>query len=139
MRGIFVDASGWIAIANKSDEWHFIAVKEYDSLFDEGANFITTSLAMIEFGNGLAAVEKRHLALALFERIKKSERIEVINISEDLDSRGWEMYKNRPDKEWGVTDCISFVVMQDRGLLEALTADHHFEQAGLQILLKKEL
>jgi predicted nucleic acid-binding protein len=42
----------------------------------------------------------------------------------------------RPDKEWSLTDCISFVVMNERGITDALTSDHHFEQAGFQILLK---
>jgi uncharacterized protein len=42
---------------------------------------------------------------------------------------------SRRDKEWSLTDCISFVVMKERGLTEALTADHHFEQAGFKALL----
>ncbi len=51
--------------------------------------------------------------------------------------RGLELYERRPDKEWSVTDCISFAVMTERGVSEALTNDRHFEQAGFQILLKK--
>jgi len=46
------------------------------------------------------------------------------------------MYQRRPDKNWSLTDCISFVVMQDHGITEALTGDHHFEQAGFVALLK---
>jgi predicted nucleic acid-binding protein len=45
--------------------------------------------------------------------------------------------ERRPDKWWSLTDCISFIVMQQEGLTEALTTDHHFEQAGFKILLKK--
>ena len=49
---------------------------------------------------------------------------------------GVQLFANRPDKEWSLTDCISFVVMQQEGITQALTADHHFEQAGFQALLK---
>jgi predicted nucleic acid-binding protein len=51
-------------------------------------------------------------------------------------ARGIQLYDSRPDKQWSLTDCISFVVMQDRGIVEALTGDHHFEQAGFTALLK---
>jgi hypothetical protein len=50
--------------------------------------------------------------------------------------RGLALYAARPDKEWSLTDCVSFLVMQDHGVTEALTADHHFEQAGFVALLK---
>jgi len=50
--------------------------------------------------------------------------------------RGLALYISRPDKDWSLTDCISFVVMKERGLTGALTADHHFEQAGFVALLK---
>ena len=50
--------------------------------------------------------------------------------------RGLELFAARQDKRWSLTDCISFVVMQDCGLTEMLTADRHFEQAGFSILLK---
>ena len=46
------------------------------------------------------------------------------------------MFAARPDKDWSLTDCISFVVMQERNIQDALTADHHFEQAGFVALLK---
>jgi len=49
--------------------------------------------------------------------------------------RGLAMYSNRLDKDWGMIDCISFVIMQERNLTEALTSDHHFEQAGFKVLL----
>jgi len=49
--------------------------------------------------------------------------------------RGVELFRRRPDKGWPLTDCISFVVMQDHGIDEALTADVHFQQAGFTALL----
>jgi len=53
-----------------------------------------------------------------------------------LDKQAWELLKNRPDKEWSLVDCSSFVLMQQRGMIEAFTTDHHFEQAGFMRLLK---
>jgi predicted nucleic acid-binding protein len=56
--------------------------------------------------------------------------------SPELFQRGVELFRARPDKEWSLTDCISFVVMTEKGLSEALTGDRHFEQAGFHALLK---
>ena len=62
--------------------------------------------------------------------------MEIVSPSLDLFEQGVELFAHRPDKQWSLTDCISFVVMQDRGLTEALTANHHFEQAGFVAMLK---
>ena len=56
--------------------------------------------------------------------------------SPELFASGSDLYAQRLDKDWSLTDCISFVVMRERGIAEALTADHHFEQAGFTILLR---
>jgi hypothetical protein len=56
--------------------------------------------------------------------------------SRELFDSGWALYQDRPDKDWSLTDCISFVAMRERGIIEALTGDHHFEQAGFRALLK---
>ena len=53
----------------------------------------------------------------------------------ELFEAGCDLYEQRPDKEWSLTDCISFVVMHNHGLTDALTADRHFQQAGFQALL----
>jgi hypothetical protein len=54
----------------------------------------------------------------------------VVHVTPDFYAKGWELYSNRLDKDWGVIDCISFVIMQERNLTEALTSDHHFEQVS---------
>ena len=60
----------------------------------------------------------------------------VLEADQHLFERGLQLYENRPDKEWSLTDCISFVAMEEMGIAEALTGDHHFEQAGFTALLK---
>ena len=72
----------------------------------------------------------------LLASLESDPSVEILPLSEELYERAFELYRNRPDKEWGITDCISFIVMQDRGLTEALTTDEHFEQAGFKALMR---
>ncbi len=74
-------------------------------------------------------------AVRLLNSFEIDSEIEIVPDSEDLHARAFALYRARPDKEWGMTDCISFVVMQDAGLTIALTTDEHFEQAGFIKLL----
>lgn len=81
----------------------------------------------------------RPLAIALIEEIRHAERLgmaEVVHVDRELLEQGFALFQNRPDKEWSLTDCISFTIMQKRGVWRALTTDHHFEQAGFERLLK---
>jgi len=80
------------------------------------------------------AVE-RETCVALVEYLRGAPGIRIIPATEQLLWRGFELYRNRPDKAWSLTDCISFVVMADEGLTEALTGDRHFEQAGYRVLI----
>jgi predicted nucleic acid-binding protein len=71
----------------------------------------------------------------MVDGLQSSPRVEIIHVDERLESLGWTMFRDRTDKNWGMTDCISFALMRDRGIQNAFTADHHFEQAGFTILL----
>ena len=80
----------------------------------------------------------RSLAIALMEKVRETNDIgilEVIHVTEARINRSWELFKGRPDKDWSLTDCISFVVMQDRCINKVFTTDRHFEQAGFEKLL----
>lgn len=78
----------------------------------------------------------RELFTALLDGLKGNAKVTIIPASQELFDRGVEFFRERPDKEWTLTDCISFVVMADEELTDALTGDHHFEQAGFKALLK---
>ena len=132
---VYVDAAGWIALVNRRDTLHPEAVRIYKQLLQEQCKFITTSVVLLEVGNWLSPVPLRGLMINLLHRIEQSSRIEVVHVTPELYAKGWELYSNRLDKDWGVIDCVSFVIMQERNLAEALTSDHHFEQAGFKILL----
>ena len=123
----FVDASGWIALVNRYDGLHQQAVRLFQQRLDEGRGFVTSSVVLLEVGNWLSPIPLRPLASRLLERIEHSQRIEVVELTSELCRKGWLLYGQRTDKEWGAIDCISFIIMQERHLLEALTGDHHFQ------------
>lgn len=86
----------------------------------------------------MSRLRYRKAAILLLGSICQDPKIEIVPDSEELFSRAFELYKSRPDKEWGLTDCLSFVVMEERKLNAALTADRHFVQAGFRALLLDE-
>lgn len=92
---------------------------------------------MLEIGNALAKPRTRKVAIDLLEALEKDSQLEIVPLSESLFRRSFELYQRRTDKEWGLTDCISFIVMQDRGITDALTTDEHFQQAGFPPLLRE--
>ena len=79
---------------------------------------------------------KRERFGLFLERLRSEPRMIVVPTTDELFETGLELYLRRPDKEWSLTDCISFVVMERDGLTEALTGDRHLEQAGFVALLK---
>src|SRR5205814_1012964 len=97
---------------------------------------VTTTWVLTELADGLAATPDRHLFRVIHADLEQEPRTTVLPPSQELFDRGVKLFNARPDKKWSLTDCISFVVMEERGIHEALTADHHFEQAGFVALLK---
>lgn len=91
----------------------------------------------VEVGNYLSQPERRGSAIAHLNALERSSAAEVVPLSEALYRRGLALYRERADKAWSLTDCISIVVMRDRGIADALTADNHFEQAGFNALLRR--
>lgn len=91
----------------------------------------------MEIGNALSKRRYRAAAVALLSSLELDLSIEVVPLSPELYAEAFDLYRGRPDKEWGLVDCVSFVVMKARGITEALTADEHFEQAGFRALLRR--
>ena len=133
MKTLFADTHYFIALLNAADEHHALA-KEYTSGFSGG--FVTTPWVLAEVGNTLAMPPNRALFLALVKDLRADKRVVIVPAADELFECGCHLYGRRPDKEWGLTDCISFAAMRAQKLAEALTADHHFEQAGFKALLK---
>lgn len=134
---VFLDASYAIALSSARDQYHQRAVAISEKLEIDGTQLVTTRAVIIEIGNALSKQKYRDAAIELLTSLKEDPTVEIIPLSEELFERAFSFYQSRQDKEWGITDCISFVVMQERGLTEALTADEHFHQAGYRTLLKE--
>jgi predicted nucleic acid-binding protein len=100
------------------------------------ARTVTTGFVLLEVANSLSARAHRGAYVELARRLAASRTTTVLPASADLFERGQSLYAARADKDWSLTDCTSFVVMQDRAITQALTGDHHFEQAGFVPLLK---
>ncbi len=132
---VFLDASYAIALASPRDEHHEKAVQLAERYADHP--FVTTQAILLEIGNALAGMRHRELAVSYLEALKREPATEIVPLSNDLFRRGLVLYRERQDKSWGLTDCISFVIMRTRDIREALTADGDFEQAGFRALLRE--
>jgi len=134
----FSDTSFLVALSNVRDRYHAAAIRLHHSLSNAGVPRITTEYVLVEVGNRFSRLQQRRLGAALVERALTERRLEVIPASMELLRAGLELYRNRLDKEWGLTDCISFEVMRRRGITLALTVDRHFVQAGFDAPLLAE-
>ena len=101
-----------------------------------GARITTTAWVITEFADALADAGNRLACADFIDDLARNPSVDIIPPSQALLQAGLDLYRSRPDKEWSLTDCSSFVVMKERGISEALTGDHHFEQAGFTALLK---
>jgi len=135
MNDVFLDTSYAIALSSPKDAHHAKAVVLAQQLEDAGTQIVTTVGVVLEIGNALSRLRYRKAAVALLSALESDAKIEVVSASEELCGQAFELFQQRMDKEWGMTDCLSFVVMSEREITAALTADDHFRQAGFQALL----
>lgn len=133
MKVLFADTSFYVAIFSPHDQLHGKA-KAVAEAHEGGV--ITTEFVLVEVGNFFCRGNGRGVFKKMIENLRSAEDIEIIPASSDLFDNGFVLFNSRADKEWSLTDCTSFVVMRESGIMEALTADHHFEQAGFVALLK---
>ncbi len=133
MRKIFLDTCGILAIVNKRDSLHETAAQMNSTLLLENVNFITTEYIIVEVGNALA--KNKPLAVKTIDYLYSSEDVQILKITDIMIKRTLHIYKQYIDKEWGLTDISSFVVMREYKIDEAFTKDSHFEQYGFKILL----
>jgi uncharacterized protein len=132
MNRVFADTSFYIALLNSRDEHHANAEK---FAADYQGDFVTSGWIVSELANYLSAAPNRPLFLALYEDLRKDSRVHIVPLSNALHEEGISFYAKRPDKDWSLTDCISFLIMEQNHLTEAAATDHHFEQAGFVRLI----
>ena len=139
MRGeLFLNTSFVVAAASERDQHHQEAVRWTQQLQEEQTHLVTTRGVLLEVGNALARPSSRAQAASYLTAVEQDPVVTIIEATPERFAQALRLYRERPDKEWGLIDCLSFVVMEERGLREALTADDHFRQAGFRALLLEE-
>jgi uncharacterized protein len=135
---VFLDTSFAIALSVESDRHFDYAVKLSEQLETENTRLITTAAILLEIGNALSKQRYRQAAKELLNSLEQDDTVEIVPMTDELYQKAFELFCNRPDKDWGLIDCVSFIVMREKRLSEALTADEHFEQAGFIALLRNK-
>ena len=132
---IFLDAGYLIAIAKPRDSLHARAVGWTSKILEP---YVVTEFVLCETVDALSLPRDREKANTLIKLLRERMRCRVVEASTVLFEAGLNLHASRPDKEWSLTDCISFCVMQEHGIRQALAYDAHFEQAGFEALLRRD-
>jgi predicted nucleic acid-binding protein len=130
-----IDTGYLIALLNPRDQFHTRALAWSTSLLDR---FMVTDYVIVETVNFFSKPINRAKVHALVENLHDTSKFEIVPASAELLEAGLRLHGERLDKEWSLTDCISFMLMQRRGISRALAFDHHFEQAGFEALLRRD-
>ena len=135
---MFADTSGWASLVDRRQTFHALAALLVQQACDDGKTIVTTNYVLAELTALLTSPLRmpRHQQIQYLTDIRTASWVEVVLIDSTLDTAAWQLWESRIDKDWSLVDCASFIVMQRRSLREALTTDHHFEQAGFIRLLK---
>ena len=137
MSSYFLDTSFLIAFHTPNDSFHAKALEWKDRIYTADRLYMTLSV-LIELGNFWARKRSRRDARRIIELLLRSQQTIVVPVTKQLFQRALLLYAKRQDKEWGLTDCISFVVIDEFGLTKALSIDKHFREAGYRALLLEE-
>lgn len=129
---VFIDTGYILALLNTADEYHEHAAVTSGQVKPP---FLTTEAVLMEIGNALSRARWRALGYATIQDLRADPNIEIVQVDSALFERALSLYGARMDKEWGLTDCMSFVVMQERNSTQVLSTDRHFVQAGFANLL----
>jgi predicted nucleic acid-binding protein len=130
---VFADTFYYLALLNAADEDHARAA-DWTGRFS--GRIVTSDWVLTELADGLRRADGRRVVAAFLRDLLTAADVRVVPADRALFERGLDLYEKRPDKDWSLTDCISFVVMERERITDALTADHHFEQAGFVALLR---
>jgi uncharacterized protein len=134
---VFLDTSYALALSAPTDQFHSRALQLATELTAAQARLLTTRAVLLEIGNALARQRYRTAAIRLLQSLEADPTVVVLPLTDELYAHAFRLYVSRADKEWGLIDCASFVVITERGITKALTADEHFQQAGFRALLRE--
>ncbi len=132
---VFLDTGFVIALASPRDRHQTKSVQLANDLKASGCAIVSTRAVLLEIGAALAKASYRGAAVSIIEMLENDPDVEILPLLDDLFAEAFDLFRGRLDKEWSLTDCMSFVVMRQRGIQTALAADFHFQQAGFKALL----
>jgi predicted nucleic acid-binding protein len=132
MKPVFADAFYYVALLNRGDVYHQRAV-EISRHFR--GPIVTTTWVLVEVADAFAGSASRQRIMPFIQALEDDPDTNILSASMALFNRGLRLYSERTDKDWTLTDCISFEAMREEGITEALTGDRHYEQAGFKALL----
>lgn len=137
MNEVYADSGYWIAMLNRHDQWSLAAVRATRQT--RGRRIVTSEMVIVEFLNGVAryGAQSRSQAVITARSLYNNPNIEVIKQSSIQLAAAVERYSQRIDQRWSVTDCASFLIMEERGITDALAHDRDFVQAGFRALLRE--
>jgi predicted nucleic acid-binding protein len=132
---ILIDTGYLVALVREQDELHERAHRWAEHASERA---VLTDYIVVETLNSLSHPLHRPRIHRIIELIRSSSNYELVIVDEPLFAQGLALHRGRADKAWSLTDCVSFVLMQQRGIARALAYDHHFEQAGFEPLLRRD-
>lgn len=138
MKPVFVDSGAWIALTLPTDTLHPIAFHYFGLALEEKWPLVTTSACLFETYDALSEPRIRYLAREFREYIARLPSLEIVYPDRIALQRALDFFLARPDKAWSLTDCLSFALIQERGISDAMAFDKHFWQAGLRPLMRED-
>ncbi len=132
MKPLFADTSFYVALLNPHDVAHARALRAGERYH---RSVLLSDFILLELGNAFSGAGQRRLFSKLVARLRSDPNVRIVAASRDLLEQGLQLFSSRADKEWSLTDCTLFAIMQKEGVIDALTTDHHFAQAGFPVLL----
>ena len=133
MKAVFADTFYFLALVNPKDQAHRKAL-HFSAGFD--GSIVTSTWILMEVGDALWRVPDRATFLKLLDNLANDSSTGVVPATQDVFEKAKILFAARPDKDWSMTDCTSFVIMQGGGMTDPITGDKHFVQAGFRALLR---
>lgn len=136
MRVVFADTGYWVALLNPYDDLHNKAVKLSQAV--QTAHIVTTEMVLAEVLNDFSSRGEflRKTATNLIEELRQHPNMTIIPQTSVQFDTAFTFYKQRSDKDWSLTDCVSFKIMEEKVIYDALAYDKHFQQAGYRALMR---
>ena len=135
MTRVFVDTAAWVGLLNTRDELHEAAQRQIGELRRQNAQLITTEFVLLELANMFSALVWRQRVVKFIDGLHSLSSLQIISADSALLEEGWNLFQNRLDKEWSLTDCTSMVIMERNEIKMVFSSDHHFEHTGFVKLL----